>query len=79
MKQVVDANGLVLGSFDGEFVLNGTGSPIYRIDINEVYSTDIACKFLGELEGNSAIGLSGQILFTIVAKIKDSHILAYQP
>lgn len=68
MKQVVvDGNGSVIGSFDGEFVLNGSGSPIYRIDINEVYSTDIPCKFLGELEGNSAIGLSGQILFTIAS------------
>ena len=36
MKQVVDGNGSVIGSFDGEFVLNGSGSLIYIIDSNEV-------------------------------------------
>ena len=66
MKQVVDGKGSVIGVFDGEFVLNGSGFPIYRIDTNEVYSLNVPCKFLGELEGNSAISLSGQILFTIV-------------
>ena len=37
MKQVVNGKGSVIGVFDGEFVLNGSGFPIYRIDTNEMY------------------------------------------
>lgn len=66
MQKVVNGNGVIIGDFDGEFVINNGGSPIYRIDNDEVYSLDVPCKFLGELEKNTAIDLSGQVLFSIV-------------
>ena len=64
--KVVNGNGVIIGDFDGEFVINNGGSPIYRTDNDEVYSLDVPCKSLGESEGKTVIDLSGLVLFSIV-------------
>ncbi len=62
-KQVYDANGNHIGTFDGEFLYNTSGEIALRVDGDEVYTTDILCKYIGVYESNEARKLDGSLLF----------------
>lgn len=62
-KQAYDANGGHIGIFDGEFLYNKSGTIALRVDGNEVYTTDIPCKYIGTYEANEAKRLDGTLLF----------------
>lgn len=62
-KQVYDANGSHIGTFDGEFLYSMSGKVALRVDGDEVYTTKIPCKYIGVYEKNEARKLDGSPLF----------------
>jgi len=62
-KQAYDANGSHIGTFDGEFLYNMIGKIALRVDGDEVYTTDIPCKYIGLYENSEARKLDGALLF----------------
>lgn len=62
-KQAYDASGSHIGTFDGEFLYNLSGKITLRVDGEEVYTTEIPCKYIGVYENNEAIKLDGSQLF----------------
>ncbi|MBT1120206.1 hypothetical protein [Stutzerimonas nitrititolerans] len=62
-KQAYDASGSRIGTFDGEFLYNMSGNMALRVDGDEVYTTEIPCKYIGVYENNEARTLDGSLLF----------------
>ncbi|HDZ38300.1 MAG TPA: hypothetical protein ENH62_08455 [Marinobacter sp.] len=62
-KQAYDANGSHIGTFDGEFLYGMSGKIALRVDGDEVYTTEIPCKYIGVYESNEARRLDGSLLF----------------
>lgn len=62
-KQAYDASGRCIGTFDGEFLYNMSGNMALRVDGDEVYTTEIPCKYIGVYENNEARTLDGSLLF----------------
>ncbi|MCP4989225.1 MAG: hypothetical protein GY928_25155 [Colwellia sp.] len=67
MSNIVNSSGVTWGSFDGEYLRNLEGKAIYRVDGDEVYTTDIPCKFIGNFNGSQFIELNGSIAFTVTS------------
>ncbi len=63
-KQAYDANGSHIGTFDGEYLYNSSGKIALRVDGDEVYTTDIPCKYIGTFENYEARKLDGSLLFS---------------
>ncbi len=64
-KQAYDVNGSHIGTFDGEFFYNKAGIITLRVDSNEIYTTEIPCKYIGVYEDNEARKFDGSLLFRI--------------
>ena len=64
-KQVYDARGNHIGTFDGEYVYNFSSQILYRIDEDEVYNTIAPCKYLGSYENGQATKIDGSSLFRV--------------
>lgn len=62
-KQAYDANGVNIGTFDGEFLYNISGKMTLRVDGDEIYTLEIPCKYIGVYEGSEARKLDGSLLF----------------
>jgi hypothetical protein len=62
-KQAYDANGSHIGTFDGEFLYNMSGKIALRVDGDEVYTTEIPCKYIGAYENNEVRKLDGSLIF----------------
>lgn len=54
-----------IGPIGSDGNIRSEGDAVFRIDGDEVYSTEIPANFLGEIEGRQAISVSGQVLFEI--------------
>lgn len=65
-KQAYDSNGDHIGSFDGEFVLSNSGKLLFRVDGDEIYTTEIPCKYVGIYANDEAHKLNGSILFRTI-------------
>lgn len=63
--QVKQANGQLIGVFDGEYVTSNAGQTLYRVDGDEIYTPGNNAKLIGYLEGNVASTVTREPLFTL--------------
>lgn len=62
MKAVIlKVSGKQFGTFDGEYIYNAQGKPIYRVDGDEVYNMEMPCKYVGVYENGKINWLSSDI------------------
>lgn len=64
-KQVYDSAEKYAGTFDGTYIYNLSGEMILRVDVNEIYSMDMPCKYVGFFDGGQGTNLDGTILFLL--------------